>query len=459
MSESSAPHPTEFVPGATARDPVIDLVRVLCVALVVVGHMLMIGAAVIPGRGLVVERTLLETNWIGPVTWIAQVMPLFFVVGGFAGIGAWRRLEASGGRAADFIRSRILRLARPSIALFAALALAILVMHLTGVDPEAIRLIGMGISSPLWFLAAYAFAQACLPGLATLHSMAPWRTLSTLAAGALTFDVLRFATGIEALGLLNMTFVWLFVQQVGFWMADGWFRARSKATVAAIGGSAYLLLVGLVAIGYPGNMLDNLNPPTFAIVALAVGQTCLLVLVHPALARLMTLRAVRAVVATVGSRLMTIYLWHLPVLALVIGLLLLTPLPAPSAGSVEWWLTRPVIFLIMAGVLAGISMLFGRLERPLPTHGYHASDWSTGVAAACMVVPPFAVIVFGLDFVVAASSAILLGAAVLLLRLLPARLHGRGPTTVALERSVRPHRSLARLNEPESSDATVPDQA
>ena len=127
-----------------------------------------------------------------------------------------------------------------------------------------------------------------------------------------------------------MTFVWLFAQQLGFWIADGWFRARSRATVAAIGAGAYLLLFGLVGVGYPGNMLDNLYPPTFAIVALAVGQTCLLVLAHPALERLMALRPVRVVVATVGSRLMTIYLWHLPVLALVIGLLLLTPAADPD---------------------------------------------------------------------------------------------------------------------------------
>ena len=104
MSESSASHAPASIPGGTARDPVMDLVRVLCVAVVVVGHMLMIGAAVIPGRGLVVERTLLETNWIGPVTWIAQIMPLFFVVGGFAGIGAWRRLEASGGLTLEVAR-------------------------------------------------------------------------------------------------------------------------------------------------------------------------------------------------------------------------------------------------------------------------------------------------------------------------------------------------------------------
>ena len=183
MSESSASRSATPMPGRTARDPVMDLVRVLCVVVVVIGHMLMIGAAVVPGRGLVIERTLLETNWIGPVTWIAQIMPLFFVVGGFVGIGAWRRIEASGGTAADFIRSRILRLARPSIALFAALAVGVLVMHLTGVDPESIRLIGIGISSPLWFLAAYSFAQAYLPGLATFHARAPWWTLAAPGRG------------------------------------------------------------------------------------------------------------------------------------------------------------------------------------------------------------------------------------------------------------------------------------
>lgn len=430
MSESSAPRPTPVRVAGAARDPVIDLVRVLCVIIVVVGHLLMIGAAIVPGRGLVVERTLLETNWVAPVSWVAQVMPLFFVVGGFAGIGAWRRLEAAGGTAAEFIRSRVLRLARPSIALFAALALAVLVMHLTGVDPAAIRFIALGVSSPLWFLAAYAFAQAYLPGLATFHTQAPRRTLAALAGGALLFDVLRFVTGIEALGLLNMTFVWLFAQQLGFWVADGWFRARRRRTILAIAVAAYLLLAGLVELGYPGNMLDNLNPPTFALVALAVGQTCLLVLAYPALERLASVRIVRFVVATVGSRLVTIYLWHLPVLALVVGLLLLTPLPMPASGSPAWWFTRPVILALMALVLAGISALVGRLERPAPLDS-PAADWSTGIAAACMVLPPFAVIVAGLGFTVAASSALLLTAAVLLQRPVPARPRERGPSTVS----------------------------
>ena len=430
MTESSVTHPDASARDRTPRDPAMDLVRVLCVVLVVAGHLLMIGASIVPGRGLVVERTLLETPWIGPLTWIAQIMPLFFVVGGFAGIGAWRRLEASGGTASDYIRSRILRLARPSIALFAALAIGILAMHLTGVDPVSIRLIGLGISAPIWFLAAYAFAQAYLPGLATFHARAPWWTLAALAVGALACDVLRFATGFEALALLDMTFVWLFAQQLGFWVADGWFARRSPATIAAIGAGAYLVLFGLVGLGYPGNMLDNLYPPTFAIVALALGQTCLLVLAHPALTKLVAVRSVRVVVAVVGARLMTVYLWHVPVLALVIGLLLLTPLPAPPAGSPAWWLTRPGVLVVMIVVLAGISAVLGRLERPSPPPRQRPSDWATGLAAAGMVLPPFAVLVWGLDFMVAACSALLLTGAVLLLNPLPAGARERDPSAV-----------------------------
>jgi hypothetical protein len=260
-------------------------------------------------------------------------------------------------------------------------------------------------------------------------------------------DAVRFATGFEAVGLLDMTFVWLFAQQLGFWIADGWFRKRSPATVAAIGAGAYLLLFGLVGLGYPGNMLDNLYPPTFAIVALALGQTCLMVLAHPALTRLMAVRPVQVVVATVGSRLMTIYLWHVPVLALVIGVLLLTPLPTPAAGSAAWWWTRPVVFVVVVVVLALISALFGRLERPSPNH--HPSDWATGLAAACMVIPSFALMAWGLDFLVAASSALILTAAVLLLNPVPARYASAEPRPSP--RSVR-FGLFGRTPSPEAAD-------
>jgi fucose 4-O-acetylase-like acetyltransferase len=425
---------TSVIGGATAatgRDPVMDFTRVLCVCLVVVGHLLMIGASLDSTRGLLVQRTLLDEPWFGPLSWVVQIMPLFFVVGGFVGISSWRRLEASGGTAADFIRSRVLRLARPAVPLFIVFAIGILVLRLSGVPSEAVSLIGLGVASPLWFLAAYTFAQAYLPTLATLHGRFPRATLAALAVAAVLFDVLRFATGVEAVGILNMIFVWLFVQQLGFWLADGWFERIGRPRVFLLGAAAYLLLTGLVIAGYPGSMLDNLNPPTVAIIAMAAGQVCLLVLATPGIRRLMRMPALRAVVAFIGARLMTVYLWHLPVIALTVGILLLTPLPTPPPGSAAWWWTRPLILTIAVLVLWALSAAFGRLERaPVQTIGGHAPDWATGLAAALMVLPPDAIMVFGIDFVIAALSAIAMGGAVWLQRPVPVSLETQGPDPV-----------------------------
>ncbi len=393
----------------------MDLVRVVCLMLVVVGHLLMVGAIIIPNEGLVIRPTLLEQPWLAPVTWFAQIMPLFFMVGGFVGLGSWERLELAGGTASDFIRSRILRLARPAIPLFAFFTVAITVLHLVGVDPDSIWAMALGVASPLWFLAAYGFTQAFLPGLATLHRLAPRTTLATLAVGATTLDLVRLGTGVGALGLLNMTFVWLFAQQLGFWVGDGWFARRSRWTILGIAAGSFAALFLLVKAGYPESMLANLNPPTAAIIVLAVGQCSLLMLAHPLLGRLMRLRSARAIVGAVGGRLMTIYLWHLPVFALVVGLLLLTPLPAAPPGGAVWWWTRPAILALSGVVLYALSIPLVRLEQAPPAlpRGTHVSDGIIGISVTLLVLPPFWVTVFGMTFWVALSGTAALSIAVI----------------------------------------------
>ncbi|HZJ07609.1 MAG TPA: acyltransferase [Nocardioidaceae bacterium] len=249
------------------RDPVMDLARVVSLTFVVVGHLLMLGASVNVSRGLVIERTLLLQPWLTPATWVAQVMPLFFIIGGFVGVQAWRRAEARGGSAAKFIRARFQRLARPAVPLFAFLSLAILVLHLSGVAPHSVAQIATGVASPLWFLAAYAFSQTYLPGMATLHARAPRRTLFALGASAVAVDVVSLTTGLPVLGLFNMILVWLFLQQLGIWAADGWLQARSGPSLAMIIVAAYGALGVLTWLGpYQADMLENLNPPTVTLI-------------------------------------------------------------------------------------------------------------------------------------------------------------------------------------------------
>ena len=416
---AAAPPPPDALPGAAPRDPVMDFARVFCLALVVVGHLFMLGASITVGDDLVIERTLMLQPWLTPVTWLAQVMPLFFMIGGFVGVQAWRRAEERGGSAAEFIRGRFMRLARPAVPFFAFLTLGILVLHLTGVSPGSVAQIATGVASPLWFLAAYAFSQAYLPGMATLNARAPIRTLVALGASAIAVDVVRLSTGLTVLGLFNMILVWLFLQQLGIRAADGWLQARSRLTLVLSIVAAYGALGVLTTLGpYPADMLRNLNPPTVALIPLGVAQFGVLMLLHPLCRRLMRGGAVRLVVSAIGRRLMTVYLWHLPVLALVVGLLLLTPLPSPAPGTGPWWATRPIVLAVAVLALAGVSALFGRFERPIlaPAQHIRVSDWSIGASTALLILPPFTVMVFGLDLVIAAAGTALLTVAVLLQR-------------------------------------------
>ena len=63
--------------------------RVVSILVVVFGHWLM--AAVVIEDGELIPGHLLEmADWTHPLTWIFQVMPLFFLMGGYSNALSWR---------------------------------------------------------------------------------------------------------------------------------------------------------------------------------------------------------------------------------------------------------------------------------------------------------------------------------------------------------------------------------
>ena len=65
------------------RNRVVDFLRALAIIVVVVGHWLM--AAIVVRDGDLVPNALLNiADWTHPLTWVFQVMPVFFLVGGYA---------------------------------------------------------------------------------------------------------------------------------------------------------------------------------------------------------------------------------------------------------------------------------------------------------------------------------------------------------------------------------------
>lgn len=417
---------TDLRPSAidlSKRDLTLDLARVFCVLLVVIIHLLMVGVGMDASGAIVTSRPLEAQPWFAAATWIGQIMPLFFVVGGFAGITAWRSMVRRGGTGADFARNRVLRLAQPALPLYAFYMVVIGGARLLGVDPALLEVAVTGAASPLWFLAAYTLCTSLVPWMVHWHSRAPRATLLVLLAGVIAVDALRFSTGIEQIGLINLAFVWLLVQQIGFWYADGWFAARRWYTLVLVAAVAYASLVPMTQIGpYFDDMLANLNPPTLPLVALAIGQACILRLLRPALAALMNTHAARAVVFVIGSRLMTIYLWHLPIILVVTGIGLLVPGGAPEPATAAWWWSRPVLFVIVLVALYGLSFLVGRWEAPREI-GPTPPTGIVAFAAVLSFIPSFLVLEFFMDLPLAITGTVLLSFSILLLGRWP---HPRG---------------------------------
>ena len=413
------------------RDLTLDLARVFCVLLVVVIHLLFIGVGTSRHGGIIVSRPLENQPWFAVATWVGQIMPLFFVVGGFASLTAWRSLQRRGGTAADYVKIRVLRLAQPALPLFVFYLVVIGGAGLLGVPKELLDTVIVGAGSPLWFLAAYGLCQALVPFSATWYRTAPKLTLVLLLVGAIAVDIVKFSLGNDWVGLANLFFVWLLVQQFGFWYADGWFDRRRWWQLVLLAGACYLALWPMVAHGpWSVNMLDNLNPPTVPLVLLGLAQACILRLLRPALARLMRTRGARAAVFLVGARLMTIYLWHLPIIIALSGLALLIPGASPAPGTAAWWWSRPLLYVIVLVALFGLSFLVGRFEAPKEVGPTPPA--SIVIASAVLTfIPPFLIIELFLNLWLALLGTVFYGVAVLALGRWPHPTDGEPSEVVA----------------------------
>ncbi|MGO4490744.1 acyltransferase [Arthrobacter sp. 2YAF22_2] len=437
----------EAAAAAPERDLVIDLARFFCLALVVVGHTMMVSPVLHPDGTVSSQNTLGEQRWFEPVVWVLQVMPLFFVAGGVTGLHSWRRLRSAGGNAIEFVQGRLLRLIRPAAVLLAAMFIGLWAARLSGVDPQVIQLLASGAGMPLWFLAAYLAAQLNLPWLSALHDRAPWLTLAALVSLVVAVDCARGA--LAWLAYANMVFLWCAVQQLGFFVADRRMPGIGPSGLLGLVAASNLLLGLLVLLRlYSGNMLVNLNPPNLPLFLLAVSQAASLQLLRPVLVRLAARALVRRLLAGAGRHSLTVYLWHLPLLAGISGLILLSGLPQPAGGTAAWWWTRPLVLLGVVGLLLPVLAVFGRLEqRPTSTDPSRARPAVAVVTAAVVVFIPVAdAALNGLTVGLLGGGAVCFALAVLLLGRVPARgssHSGPGGSGLAL-----PHPPLSANVEP-----------
>ncbi|MBT2597618.1 acyltransferase [Arthrobacter sp. ISL-72] len=423
------------------RDLVIDLARFFCLALVVVSHTMMVSPALHPDGTVSTQNTLALQDWFEPVIWIFMVMPLFFVAGGITGLQSWRRLRARGGNGLDFAQARLLRLIRPAAALLAVMFAGLWAARLFGVEPQVVELIVTGAGMPLWFLAAYLAAQLNIPLLARLHDRAPWLTLAGLAALVVAVDCFRGA--VPLLAYANILFLWCAVQQLGFILADTPAGRPGNSTLLGVILASNLLLGLVTGLGlYPGNMLVNLNPPNFCLLLLGTAQAAALQLSRPVLTGVASARWIRVVVGLAGRRALTVYLWHLPLLAALSGMLLLTDFPKPAAGTAGWWWSRPLVLAAIIALLLPVLALFGRLEeRPTaPAHSRRRPAAAVVTAVVVVFIPVADAAFNGLTLGLLGGGAACFTLAVLLLGRVPVP-HPPPPAPAAAPTDARAQRA------------------
>jgi surface polysaccharide O-acyltransferase-like enzyme len=353
------------------RNRVVDLIRVASILVVVFGHWLM--AAITFEDGEIIPGHLLElTDWTHPLTWLFQVMPLFFFVGGYANALSWRSARRRGEQYGAWLRARLRRLALPVVPLLLTWTVGGWIGLRLGLDWEILQLASRVALVPTWFLAAYIVIVTLAPPALSLWDRFGWGTIVAGLGLAAVCDFLSIESGVIWVGFLNYVLVWGTVHQLGYAWVDG--RITGVARRAALALIGFSVTLGLVWFGpYPVAMvgldtaqITNSYPPRVTLAFLGLFQAGLVLLAEPMLERWMQRRSAWAAVVAISARIMTLYLWHLTAMVMVIGLGLVVdgwgfgiePL------TVEWWLTRPIWFLVLlvpTGLLLGI---FGRYERP-----------------------------------------------------------------------------------------------
>ncbi|HEX8973600.1 acyltransferase, partial [Oryzihumus sp.] len=368
---TSRPIFAERVAAATAadRDRFIDAVRAGSLLVVVLGHWLMATVTIHDGR---VEggNALTAVPALQPATWVLQVMPLFFIAGGFSNLTVWRGLRRRGVGYPAYLQGRLVRLLRPTLVFVLFWQLALPVAAALGLPTDRLDLIGLLLGQPLWFLGVYVATTALAPSMLRWHERSPLPPLLVLAVGAVVVDWFRFWRGMENVGYLNLALVWLFAQQLGFWYAEGRFTTWRRVALWAVVGGCVVALTLLTALGpYPVSVVglpgetSNMTPPTVCLLVLAVGQLAAALLLRPLLSSALQRPRAWAGVVRFGAMAMTVYLWHLSVLVLAYFALISAGVTPPGAGTGLWWATRPFWLLGLAAVTTTLATALAPLER------------------------------------------------------------------------------------------------
>ena len=352
------------------RNRYVDFLRAVSILVVVVGHWLIATAYYVdgdlaPGHLLKTEP---QTQWL---TWLFQVMPIFFIVGGYANAVSLESAKRKGVDYSGWLAARLNRLVAPLLVLVIAWTGLAIVMHLLGARPEVIKFTSLSAFVPTWFLAIYIIIVMLAPLAYQFWQKLGFGSFWIFVALAVLNDFLFFAQDMRWLGTLSYLFVWLAVHQLGFaWRDDKMGKTLILLVYSAIGLLTLYLLIfkgpyPLAMVGSPDADLSNTRPPKITLIALGVFQFGLLLVLEGPMRRALNGLKLWTATVLVNSMIMTVYLWHITVM-IVFGavLYLLGGFGlAIEPGTSEWWWSRPIWIGTLLVLLVPVALLLSPLER------------------------------------------------------------------------------------------------
>lgn len=358
------------------RNRWVDFLRAVSIMAVVVGHWLMAGLYVNAAGELQRGDLLSVSEWAHWLTWGFQVMPVFFLVGGFSNSVSWelttsKAVPGQVGVYRDWLANRVQRLITPTfpvLLLWAALAVA---LTQAGLPRDQIRMATEAALIPVWFLAVYLLVTACTPLAYRAWQRFGWLSFAVFIPAAMLTDWLTFTAKVPYVNFTNFLWVFLAVHQLGFAWRAGRFDNRLFALAWCVVGLAVLVSITVYGF-YPVSMVSapggfsNSLPPTLALFALGMMQSGLVLALEPLGRRMLENLNIWTATVLMNGMIMTIYLWHLTAFVLVMTVTWLALGGAgldsvPGTGA--WWASRPLWIGIYILALLPLIAIFARHER------------------------------------------------------------------------------------------------
>jgi len=352
------------------RNRYVDFLRSVSILIVITGHWLIATAFYVDGD-LAQGKLLVSEPWTQWLTWLFQVMPIFFIVGGYSNAVSLESARRKQVAYAGWLAGRLNRLVAPLLVLLFFWAALAIVMKFSGVSAGVIQYSTRAALIPIWFLAIYIMVVILAPAAYWFWKRCGFASFWMFVAVAILVDVAFFVFDLQWMGWSNYFWVWLAVHHLGFAWREGRLGSPAKLLLtSALGLVTMSLLIfegpyPLAMVGSPDEGLSNTLPPKITLLALAIFQFGLLLSIEGPMRRVLNRLRLWTATVLINSMIMTVYLWHITIMVILISLLYLANGfgLGLEPGTTEWWLSRPVWIAVLYILLLPVALLMSPFER------------------------------------------------------------------------------------------------